>query len=479
MAKTRIGEYIGGRSCAVLGLGVSNLPLVRILLSEGACVTVYDRKTPEELGAEALSLRERGVRFVRADGSFDGICEQLIFRSPGIRPDVRGIEEAIKKGAELCSEMELFLKLTEARTFAITGSDGKTTTTTLAGKFLSAAGEGSTYVGGNIGEPLLDRCEDMTEKDNAVLELSSFQLMTLSDAPECVAITNVSPNHLDWHADMGEYVRAKENIIGSRTKRIVTNADCPETFRIACEAMEWEGAEVVLFSSEGHSYSDIYGNLASTAKTLAIYENGGYICISDGEREEKMLALCDVKLPGRHNAENFMTAIGLTYGCVPAQVYGDVAREFFGVEHRLEFVRRIDGVDFYNSSIDSSPTRTAAALSAMKGRTLVLICGGYDKKLDYAPLAKAIFDHGGVRAVSLTGNTGEKIRAEIERYAAEHKGAPEIKLEYNADFGAAVNAARAAAKVGDAVLLSPASASFDAFKNFAERGRVFRMIVNG
>lgn len=477
MAKTKIGEYIGGRSCAVLGLGVSNLPLVRILLSEGARVCVYDKRTPEELGGEALAFCRSGVRFVTADKNFDCIREQLIFRSPGIRPDVRGIEAAIANGAELCSEMELFLKLTDARTFAITGSDGKTTTTTLVGKFLAAAGEGSVYVGGNIGEPLLDRCEGMTAQDAAVLELSSFQLMTLSDAPECVAITNVSPNHLDWHVDMGEYVRAKENIIGSRTRRIVTNADCPETFRIACEAMEWEGVEVVLFSSAGHSYSDIYGNLVPSARTLAIYENGGSICVSDGEREEKLLSLCDVKLPGRHNAENFMTAIGLTYGRVPVQVYGAVAREFFGVEHRLEFVRQIGGVDFYNSSIDSSPTRTSAALSAMKGRTLVLICGGYDKKLDYAPLAEAIFAHGGVRAVSLTGNTGKKIRAEIEKYAAEHSDVPNIKLEYNADFETAVNAARSAAVPGDAVLLSPASASFDAFKNFAERGKVFKSLI--
>ena len=472
-----IKDFVRGRSCAVLGLGVSNLPLVNMLCDMGVEVTVYDKKSAEELGDEAKDFAERGVRFV-CDGAFENITEELIFRSPGIRPDKTGIENALASGAELTSEMELFLRLTKARTFGITGSDGKTTTTTLTGKFLGAANkDGRTYVGGNIGEPLLDKCEGMTEADNAVLELSSFQLMNLCDAPEYVAITNVSPNHLDWHTDMSEYVRAKKNIIGERTKRVVTNADCFETFRLACEVMEWEDVEIVLFSSSKAGYSEIFGNLKPACKTRAVYVCDGYIRASDGEREERLLCLDDIRIPGKHNVENYMTAIGLTLDLVPCEVYGEVAREFFGVEHRLEFVRRVDGVDYYNSSIDSSPTRSAAALSAMQNKSLVLICGGYDKNLPYAPLAEAICTHGGVRAVSLTGATGEKIRMEIEKYQAENGSGNDILIEYNKDFQSATEAARTMAREGDCVLLTPASASFDAFKNFMERGNTFKNII--
>ena len=472
-----IKDFVRGRSCAVLGLGVSNLPLLEVLCDMGARVTVYDKRSTEEIGEDAKRFAERGVRFV-CDGAFENISEELIFRSPGIRPDKVGIEKALESGAELTSEMELFLRLTPSRTFAITGSDGKTTTTTLTGKFLSEAiSDGKTYVGGNIGEPLLDKCEGMTAADNAVLELSSFQLMNLCDAPEYVAITNVSPNHLDWHTDMGEYVRAKKNIIGERTRRVVTNTDCYETFRLACEVMEWDDVELFLFSSSKVGYSQIFGNLTPECKTKAIYVSDGYICVCDGREERRLLRVADINIPGKHNVENYMTAIGLTLDLVPCEVYSKVAKEFFGVEHRLEFVRRVDGADYYNSSIDSSPTRSAAALSAMQGRTLVLICGGYDKNLPYAPLAEAICTHGGVRAVSLTGATGEKIRAQIEKYRADNGVGKDILIEYNQDFKTAVNVARVMAREGDSVVLTPASASFDAFKNFMERGNTFKKLV--
>ncbi len=480
MSKDLIKEFVRGRSCAVLGLGVSNLPLVKMLCEYGTEVAVYDKRSVSELGDDAAHLAARGVRFV-CDGAFEDISEELIFRSPGIRPDKGGIVNAVARGAELTSEMELFLKLAPARTLGVTGSDGKTTTTTLAGKFLSAAESGGkTYVGGNIGEPLLDKCRDMTVNDNAVLELSSFQLMALACAPEYVAITNVSPNHLDWHTDMGEYVRAKKNIIGQRTRRVVTNADCAKTLELACEIAQGQDIELVLFSSSKKSFSEIFGQDLRAASAKAVYISDGYICVSDGREESaqtRLLCLDDIRIPGMHNVENYMCAIGLTLGLVPGEIYGEVARGFFGVEHRLEFVRSVGGVDYYNGSIDSSPTRTAAALSAMKNRTLVLICGGYNKNLPYAPLAEAICEHGGVRAVSLTGDTGEIILREIGKYQAERGVGTDIALEYNRDFKVAVDTARAMAKEGDAVLLSPASASFDAFKNFMERGDTFKKIV--
>ncbi len=470
-------EYIGGRRCAILGLGVSNLPLAELLANERIPLAVYDRHSAEELSAE--ELLSEGVSFYKADSEFHGIDGELVFRSPGIRPDREGLVAAKAAGAEISSETELFFKLTRARTLAVTGSDGKTTTTTLAGLFCAQEkkmrGNGHTYVGGNIGTPLLTLCDEMREDDCAVLELSSFQLMTLSDAPECAAITNISQNHLDWHKDMGEYIQAKKNIVGKRTKRLVTNADCPDTLKIAQE-LTHEGRETVLFSSRAHSCDEIY-NVFGDRCTVIFVENG-YIVWQNTIKKEKLLALEDIKLPGVHNVENYMAAIGLTYGYVSTECYSAVAKGFYGVEHRLELIRRKNSVDFYNSSIDSSPARTRAALSAMEKRSLVLICGGYDKKLDYQPLAEAIFRHGGVHTLILTGDTGKIINVVMKNYISKAGIESNIKIEYTPDFENAVKFAAKYAKEGDAVLLSPASASFDAFKNFMERGRKFKEIVH-
>ncbi|MBQ9112896.1 MAG: UDP-N-acetylmuramoyl-L-alanine--D-glutamate ligase [Clostridia bacterium] len=481
MSNAFLIDYIKGRECAILGLGVSNLPLAHTLCEAGIKLRIYDKCTPEELGADALSLRDAGAEFFVSDRNFEGIRGDVIFRSPGIRPDVKGIADAVSRGAELVSEMEVFLRLTPARTYAITGSDGKTTSTTLTGRFLEAYGRingYNTYVGGNIGTPLLDRCGEMSGDDRAVLELSSFQLMTLTDAPERAAITNISPNHLDWHTGMDEYIASKKNITSDRTRRFVTNAECSETLNIARELAR-TGMEIVLFSSEKSSYGEIFGDIRPVGGALAVYEREGCIRVSDGVDESKALDVSLIKVPGRHNVENYMTAIGLTWGDVPVQIYADAAQDFFGVEHRLEFVRNLEGVDYYNGSIDSSPTRTAAALSALADRSIVLICGGYDKKIPYEPLARAICEHGGVRAVVLTGATGEKIGREVELYEKAHPSSSLILLYRQSDFASAVELARTVARKGDCVLLSPASASFDAFKNFAERGNTFKRIVMG
>lgn len=468
-----IKEYIRGRSCAILGLGVSNAPLAEYICREGIALSVYDKADAAELGERALQIEKAGAEFFKRDKLFSDIKGELVFRSPGIRPDK--IETA--EGAELTSEAELFLKLTPARTFAITGSDGKTTTTTLTGKFLEAAGGGRTFVGGNIGKPLLCECEGMTPRDNAVLELSSFQLMRAAKAPEYAAITNISPNHLDWHTDMSEYISAKMNIVGEDTRRLVTNADNEETFRAAQRFAKRQELELFLFSSSKHTYEEIFKDMAHADHRVAFYEKDGYITADNGHSTERLLDISNIQIPGRHNIENYMTAIALTYGFVPYSAYKAVAQSFFGVEHRLELVRELDGIRYYNSSIDSSPTRTAAALSALAGESIVLICGGYDKKIPYAPLAEAICRHGGVRAVALTGATGEKIGREIELYRSQHGCGREIKLCYNAKLSEAVEYARGAAEKGDCVLLSPASASFDAFKNFAERGAFFKKTV--
>ena len=476
----RLKNYINGRRVGILGLGVSNLPLAEKLIDMGVPLTVRDKKTPEELGEGALALKARGVRFLSGGNCFDDIEEDLIFRSPGLRPDLPSINAVQSRGGELTSEIELLLEFCPCDTFAITGSDGKTTSTTLTGKFLDLEGQTrnrTTYVGGNIGTPLLTRCEEMTSSDNVVLELSSFQLMTVKKSPMYVAITNVTPNHLDWHGEMGEYIAAKKNIIGSLTRRVVVNANNEVTREIGVEALA-DGKEVIFFSSTAKSFEEAVPRQCKGA--FAVILRDGAITITDGERAEKLLDVKDIKVPGIHNVENFMTAIALTYGKVATEVYRAVAESFFGVEHRLEFVRRLDGVDYYNSSIDSSPTRTAAALSALGERDIIIICGGYDKKIPYAPLAEHLLAR--AKAVVLTGATAPKIDLAMTEYAEAHKDIPVPRRELAEDFNTAVNKARRLARElgqnNPCVLLSPASASFDCFKNFAERGNCFKDIVN-
>ncbi|MBQ9086374.1 MAG: UDP-N-acetylmuramoyl-L-alanine--D-glutamate ligase [Clostridia bacterium] len=481
LENTVLKQYLHGRSCDILGLGVSNLPLAEQLHAMGISLTVRDKKPLSELGDAANRLAREGVSFITGDGCFDAPKGEVIFRSPGIRPDLPGLLAAKAAGAELTSEIELFLKLTNNTTYAITGSDGKTTSTTLTGKFLSAEmarrPQGKVFVGGNIGAPLLDRLPEMDENDPIVMELSSFQLMTLEHAPTYAAITNLSPNHLDWHGNMEEYIRAKTRIIGSRTRRLVISADCPITAELAKEllARRRRGKstpDLYLFSSHKTSFTDIFGE-EGDPEDRALFERNGTIYLARRNEELPILSTDTIRIPGRHNLENFMTAIGLTFGQADPSVYRRVAEEFRGVEHRLEWIRTLNGVDYYNSSIDSSPTRTAAALSALDGRDIVIICGGYDKKIPFEPLAESLIRH--VRAVVLTGATGEKIGRILTAHPNYRPGQPEAV--YTADFTEAVHRARALSRPGGCVLLSPACASFDAFRNFAERGNTFRKIV--
>ncbi len=468
-SENKVINDTAGKRIAVLGLGVSNLPLVRMLAENGRCasITVFDEKTFAQLGEKAEELSAKGVNFVYG---FDSIDADMIFRSPGLRPDREEIARPVANGAHLTSEMELFLKYTPARTFAVTGSDGKTTTTTLTGKFLSCVYQ--TFVGGNIGTPLLDKCHQMNEGDCAALELSSFQLMNMQYAPMNAAITNITPNHMDWHVSEREYAQAKFNIVGDNTKRLVVNADNKTTFEFGMKILNSSDKQVFFFSSKSNLYGEILGEKNVRASLFCVCD--GYICKTDGEGYEKILSLDAIKIPGKHNVENYMTAIALTYGYVPLDAYVTVAKTFFGVEHRLELVREKDGVQFYNGSIDSSPTRTIAALSALEGRDIVVICGGYDKKLDYAPLASALIKS--VRAVVLTGATAEKIMLALN----DNKdfAASKLQVFHKPIFEDAVFAAAELGREGGCVLLSPASASFDRFDNFMQRGNYFKELIN-
>ncbi len=457
------------RSVVLLGAGVSNMPLAAYLKNLGASVTVRDQKTETELGESGEKLRALGVEIVGGKDYLDGIAAEYIFRSPGFRPDIPAITEAVQRGACLTSEMELFLENRPCTAIGITGSDGKTTTTTLVAKILShalAEKDDRVFLGGNIGEPMLHRIDSMRESDFAVVELSSFQLMTVGNAPDVAVITNLSPNHLNWHRDMEEYVAAKAKILAG-CGRAVLNFDNDITRELG-KAAE---CPVTYFSHEPIPDS------ALRSCDSAVYEREGEIVFRlYGEEEPFPILLTkEILLPGRHNVENYMAAIAAVRGYADPDSIAHIARTFGGVAHRLQRVHESGGVTYYNSSIDSSPSRTAAALSAMAGRSLVLIAGGYDKNIPYAPLAEAVLAHGRIHTVVLTGATADKIEtALLEHPAFENAG---IRLIKETDFETAVRAASAAARVGDAVLLSPASASFDAFKNFEERGECFSEIV--
>ena len=465
-----IFEAIKGERCAVLGIGISNIPLIDFLLQNGADVVAYDEKDADKMADTAALLSEKGVPLVFGKGAFDDIPEKIIFRSPGVRPDKGALAGARECGATLVSEMELFFELCPAKKYAITGSDGKTTTTTLTHLFLSEQKkrEGvQAFVGGNIGTPLLPRVFEMTADDVAVLELSSFQLMTLKKSPKRAAITNISPNHLDWHTDMQEYIDAKCRIFeAGGCETVVLNADNSYNREIACKVE----CPVIYFSGTKSNYDEIVH--PEKKGSLAIFESEGYIVACDGDKTEKMLDISKIKVIGRHNVENYMTAIGLTYGYVTTDVIAEVAESFYGVKHRIQFVRELDGVKYYNSSIDSSPTRTAAAINAMGG-SIVAICGGYDKNIPFDTLADVLTTK--VKAVVLTGQTAEKIYKAIVDCPTYDKEKLDIYME--SDFTCAVEKARNIAISGDNVMLTPACASFGVFKNFEERGERFIELV--
>lgn len=466
-----VWSAVRGGVCCLLGFGVSNVQLADILLDRGAaCVHVHDKKTPQQLGERALSLARRGVVFHSGEAYLEGLAGDVIFRSPGFRPDKPEILAALQNGAILTSEMELFLATTKARVVGITGSDGKTTTTTLTKLLLEEAvrerGYGKVYVGGNIGNSLLPYVQDMTADDFAVVELSSFQLMTVEHPLPISAVTNLSPNHLDWHTGMDEYVTAKCHIFeGAGAERLVTNRDCTLTY----DMVQGLNVPLTLFSSKMHDYESIMQG----KRGRAVFVRDGMIVCADGVTERAMLAVNEILLPGMHNVENYMTAIGLVQDYITPEIARRVACSFGGVEHRMQLVREKDGVRYYNSSIDSTPTRTAAALSGIPARSAWVICGGYDKHIPFAPLARVLRER--ARGVVLTGATADAIAKALDEC---REGDLELPIYREADFEAAVRCAASHAEKGEMVLLSPACASFDAFDNFAHRGRTFIEIVN-
>ncbi len=435
-----------GKKIAVLGLGVSNQPLARLLLSFGCDVTGCDRTPREKVDEAVLELEKMGCDLHLGESYLDGVEAELVFRTPGMHPGNPALEKLRAQGAEVTSEMEVFFEVCPCQILAITGSDGKTTTTTLVSEMLKADGK-TVWLGGNIGTPLLSKVPQMAESDFAVVELSSFQLMDMRRSPRRAVITNLSPNHLDVHKDMDEYVDAKKNIYAfqDREDLLVLNADNTITAG---------------FSGNGTTYF-----FSRQGKECHVrLENG--VIFRGGE---PVLETGDILLPGVHNIENYMAAIAVVEGLVSDDAIRSVAKNFGGVEHRIELVRVKDGVRFYNDSIASSPTRTIAGLRSFPEK-VILIAGGYDKHIPYDALGPEICQY--VKKLFLCGATAPQIRAAVEDCSGEK---PE--MVDCGKFEVAVRAAAAAAESGDVVLLSPASASFDEFKNFMVRGECFKKIV--
>ena len=438
-----------GKRIAVLGLGVSNQPLVRLLLSFGCAVTGCDRTPREKVDAAVLELEALGCRLSLGDTYLDDIEADIVFRTPGMHPGNPTLEALRMKGAEITSEMEVFFEVCPCQILAVTGSDGKTTTTTLISEMLKANGK-TVWLGGNIGTPLLSLVPQMQETDFAVVELSSFQLMDMRRSPSRAVITNLAPNHLDVHKDMAEYVDAKKQIFAFQNADglLVLNADNAIT-------AEFIGNGTTrFFSRQG---KDVYVR----------QENG--IIFRGGE---PILKTEDILLPGVHNIENYMAAIAAVEGLVSDDVVRSVARNFGGVEHRIELVRIKNGVRFYNDSIASSPSRTIAGLRSFPEKVL-LIAGGYDKHIPYDVLGPEICKH--VKKLYLGGATGPLIRAAVENSPEYTPSCPQI--QDCGDFDSAFYAAVRDAEEGDVVLMSPASAAFDQFKNFMVRGDHFKKLV--
>ena len=455
----RFFRFVKGKTVAFIGIGTSNLPLIRLFAEKDAKVQALDKKDFESLGQNGVLAKEYGAELILGDSYLDNIDADIVFRSPGTpfyRPELVAVREG---GRVLTSEMEVFFDLCPCKTIAVTGSDGKTTTTTIISEFLKAAGK-TVHLGGNIGKPLLPEIESISEEDIAVVELSSFQLISMRKSPDIAVVTNLAPNHLDIHKDMQEYIDSKKNIV------LHQNA--------------FAKAVVNLDNEIANGFSvDVRGQLAkfSVKEEVAngAFLRGTTVCYNDYGKVTEIMDIRDIRIPGMHNVENYLAAISAVWGLVDVDVIVKVAKEFGGVAHRAEFVREYRGVKYYNDSIASSPTRTACGTLSLYDEKITIIAGGYDKHIPYEPLGSVINDK--VKLLILLGDTAPKIE-EAVRSAANFDEAA-IRIINVTNMEEAVQAAVENTAEGDIVSLSPASASFGLYKNFEERGNHFKAIVNG
>ena len=454
MDATAFFKSIEGRRVAFCGIGRSHMPLMKLFKSHGAIVSARDRRSFQELGENGQILRDLGVELILGKDYLHDLTEDIIFRTPGMRFHLPELEAARRRGQTVTSEMEVFFKLCPCKIYAVTGSDGKTTTTTILSEFLKAEGK-AVHLGGNIGKPLLPEIGSIAPDHVVVAELSSFQLISMRQGPDVAVVTNLAPNHLDIHKDMDEYVDAKKNLILHQDgfSRTVLNAGNEITagFAPLVRGDCWQFSR----TSEPHR---------------------GVFC--DGEKilvnGQPLMSVSEIKLPGWHNVENYMAAIAAAWGDVSPENMRRVAREFGGVEHRMEFVRELNGVKYYNDSIASSPSRTISGTLSCYDKNLILICGGYDKHIPYEPLGAPICER--VKELILMGHTAEKIEQAVlscPQYSETHPN-----IHHVSDMQGAVSLAHELAAPGDVVSLSPASASFDLYPGFEARGRHFKELVS-
>lgn len=453
-------KSMNGKKIAFCGIGTSNLPLIELFIKYGASVTACDRRTREQLGDSADVAQKAGAKLSLGDDYLKNLDVDIVFRTPGMRYYMDELVEMRNRGVVVTSEMEVFFDLCPCKIYAITGSDGKTTTTSIIAQMLQAQGK-TVHLGGNIGKPLLPEIESIGYDDAAVVELSSFQLISMRKGPDVAVVTNLAPNHLDIHKDMQEYIDAKKNLVihQGAFSRVVLNKDNEITngFEPECRG------RVLKFSRKSQLNNGAY-----------LDENNN-IVFADNGKKTVVMNIADIKIPGMHNVENYMAAISAVWGEVSVENIVNVAKTFAGVEHRAEFVREFEGVKYYNDSIASSPTRTALGTLSLYDFKIILIAGGYDKKIPYDGLGPVICDK--VKYLILMGATAPKIKAAVLNADNYSDGNPTIIEVSNMEE--AVAKAREVAQPGDLVSMSPASASFDLYKNFDQRGKHFKSIVNG
>ncbi len=452
-------DGIKNKKVAFIGIGTSNLPLIRMFAEKGAQVIACDRKSFEELGENGAKAQQYGAKLVLGDDYLNNIDADIVFRSPGTPFYKQELVDLRRRGVVLTSEMEVFFDLCPCKIIAVTGSDGKTTTTTIISEMLKAAGK-TVHLGGNIGKPLLPEIENINDSDYAVVELSSFQLISMRKSPDVAVVTNLAPNHLDIHKDMEEYIESKKNIILHQNafSKSVLNLDNEIT----------------------NGFSDsVRGRLVKFSSKQGV-QNGAFldgttVCYSDYGNVTRIMDIKDIKIPGMHNVENYLAAISAVWGIVDIQTIVSVAKNFGGVAHRAEFVREYNGVKYYNDSIASSPTRTALGTLSLYNQKIAIIAGGYDKHIPYEPLGPVINNK--VKLLILLGATAPKIEQAVKN--ADNYNANEIEIVNVSNMEEAVAEAVKKCVSGDIVSLSPASASFGLYKNFEERGNHFKSIVNG
>ena len=456
----QLQELIQGKKVAFIGAGVSHKRCIEQFVELGAQVTLCDqKKSLEDFGAYADTLRRLHVRLSLGEHYTDGFAGQdIIMRTPGYEYYKPELQAALQAGTKVTSEVELFFELCPCEIVAVTGSDGKTTTTTLISKMFEAAGR-KVFLGGNIGAALLPQLADVTPEAVAVVELSSFQLISMRVSPKVAVVTNVTPNHLDHHKDMQEYIDAKRNILLWQVP--------------PCRAVLGFENEISRGMQKDCKGEQVwFTRLHETDKGAFLRESDDTLCYAENGVVTPILPRAEVKLRGLHNVENLLAAIAAVWGRVPVEAMRQVGSTFTGVEHRIEPVRTLDGVTYYNDSIASSPTRTIAGLRSFNQK-IILIAGGYDKKIPYEPLAPEILAH--VKTLVLMGATGPRIEAAVRACPGFDESA--LTILHADSMQHAVELARGAAQPGDVVSLSPASASFDLYPNFEVRGRDYKNIV--